>query len=209
MTTTAFQYIFDNAAQISINKRAVVAQSITRDQTVRTVSRGGQVWRFDVTMPSGMLWSEARPYIEAIDAADRFTTGQVQINNSGYNSWLMPYQGNSANTTGFAADVTQGTNTITLTSSPTTTSGYKFKTGDLIQLGSSGKVYSVASNVAYNSNTVTLNRPVLDSTATGVSLVVGPSVTFNVVCLEIPNWVISQRNVVSWSGSFKFTEALV
>lgn len=209
MTTTAFQYIFDNAAAISINKRAVVAQSVTRDQTVRTVSRGGQVWRFEVTMPSGMVWSDVRGKIEAIDAADRFTTGQVQINNSGYNSWLMPYQGNSANTTGFVANVTQGTNTITLTTSPTTSSGYKFKAGDLIQLGSTGKVYTVSSDVAYNSNTVTLNRPVLDSTATGVSLVVGPSVTWNVVCLEIPNWTINQRNIVTWSGPFKFTEALV
>ena len=69
MTTTAFQYVFDNAESISIDRRAVTAQTMTRDNTVRTVSRGGQVWRFDVKLPDGPTWSGARPYITAIDYA--------------------------------------------------------------------------------------------------------------------------------------------
>ena len=73
MTTTAFQYVFDNAESISFDRRAVTAQTISRDQTVRTVSRGGQIWKFNVALPNGIRWSEARPYIEAIDAADRRT----------------------------------------------------------------------------------------------------------------------------------------
>ena len=207
MTTTAFQYVFDNAESISINRRAVTAQTISRDQTVRTVSRGGQIWRFDVKLPDGIRWSEARKYIEAIDYADRYTQGIVQINNSGYNSWLTPYQGTAANTSAIAASWTQGASTITLTSGQAA-SGYNFKAGDIVQLTSSGRVYSVASDVAYNSNTVTLNRPILDSTGSG-TLVVGPAVNWTVICTELPQWTIFARDQVSWSGSFTFYEALV
>jgi hypothetical protein len=61
MTTTAFQYVFDNAESISINRRSTTAQTISRNNTVRTVSRGGNVWRFEVKLPDGIRWSDARP----------------------------------------------------------------------------------------------------------------------------------------------------
>lgn len=207
MTTTAFQVIFDKAESISINTRATVAQTISRSNVVRAVKRGGQVWRFEVKLPDGLPWDELRPYIAGIDTADRYTTGTVQINNSGYNSWMTPYQGNSANSTGFAASWTKGSNTITLTTSPTTTTGYKFKAGDFIQLNT-GRCYVVAANVAYNSNTVTLNRPVLDTTGSG-ALKVGPACTWTVICTSIPSWNIAARNQVSWSGAFTFYESML
>ena len=207
--TTAFQWVFDNAESISIDRKAVVAQTTSRDQTIRSVSRGGQVWRFEVKLPDGIRWSDARSYIEAIDYADRYTTANVQINNAGYNSWLTPYQGNSINSTGFFANVQQGATTISLNASPTTTSGLKFRTGDIVQLGTGNRVYSVVANVAYNSNTVTLNRPILDTTNTNVNILVGPTVTWRVVCAELPSWTIFARDQVSWSGSFKFVEYML
>jgi hypothetical protein len=205
MTTTAFQVIFDRAESITIDKRAITAQTISRNQTTRVVSRGGQIWRFDVRMPDGMPWTEMRPYIEAIEAADRYTVGTVQLNNAGYNSWFMKYQGNSVSTAGFTASATLGSSSIALTLSPTTVSGYKFRAGDLIQLGS-GNVYSVLNDVFYNSNTVILNRPVKDATGT-YSLIVGPDVTFKIICTALPTWEIFARNQVRWSGSFTFFEA--
>lgn len=207
--TTAFQYIFDNAETISIDRKAVVAQTVTRDQTLRSVSRGGKVWRFDVKLPDGIPWSTARPYIEAIDYADRYTVGNVQINNAGYNAWLTPYQGNAVNSTGFYSNVKLGNTSITLSASPTISSGNKFVRGDLIQLGPNGKVYSVAADVPYTSNTVTLNRPIIDANVANVNLQVGPAVTWRVVCTELPTWTIMSRDQVSWSGSFKFMEYLL
>lgn len=203
MTTSAFQYVFNKAAQISINRRAVTAQTTARDNTVRTISRGGQIWRFEVTMPKGLPWTEARPYIEAIDYADRYTQGTVQLNNTGYNTWLSPYQGTATSMTG---SWTQGSNTLTITAGQAS-SGYNFRAGDFVQLGT-GRVYSVVSDVAYNSNTVTLNRPVLDTSGTG-SLVVGPNVTWTVTCVQMPTWSLQPVNIVSWSGSFVFYEAMV
>lgn len=209
MTTTAFQTIFDKAQSISINRRAVTAQTISRDNTVRSVSRGGQVWRFEVKLPDGIAWTDLRSVIEAIDHADRYTTGAVQINHSGYNSWLMPYQGDCPSTTGFTVTATQGTNELTMTATPTTlgTGKFYFKAGDLIQLGS-GKVYSVIEDVPNTATTIKVNRPVLDASGS-YSLVVGPNVTWNVICVEMPQWTIFARNQVSWNGSFTFYEAMV
>lgn len=204
MTTTAFQYVFNNAESISIDRRGVTAQTVSRSNVIRTVSRGGQVWRFEVKLPDGPRWSDLRPYIEAIDYADRYTTGLVQINNANYNDWLTPYQGNAANPAAITASWTQGTNTVTLTGGQAA-SGYNFKAGDFIQLGSSGRVYSVVSNVAYNSNTVTVNRPVIDATGSG-TLITGTNVTWSVICTELPKWTIFARDQVSWSGAFVFYE---
>lgn len=206
MTTTAFQYVFNNAESINFNRKAVVASTTTRSGIVRTASRGGQIWRFEVKLPDGMPWTTARSYIEKIDAADRFTDGNVQINNSGYNDWLTKYQGNVSNTSAVAASWVQGAQSITLTSGQAG-SGYNFKAGDLIQLGSTGKVYSVTSDVAYNSNTVPVNRPVIDSTGSG-TLAIGTAVTWNVICVDLPQWTIFARDQVSWSGPFVFSEVI-
>lgn len=204
--TTAFQTVIDRAESISINRKAVVSQTISRDQTVRSTSRGGQIWRFDVKMADGIPWSQIRGAIEAIDNADRYTSGNISLNTTG-TSWFMGYQGNSISTSGFVGTATQGSTSLTLTSSPTTSSGYKFKAGDLIQLGTGGRVYSVVSDVAYNSNSVTLNRPVIDASGSK-TLVVGANVAFKVVCQQLPDWTIFSRNQVSWTGNFIFVEDL-
>jgi hypothetical protein len=85
--------------------------------------------------------------------------------------------------------------------------GFKFKAGDFIQLGTSGKVYSVAEDVTPTQTVVTLNRPVRDNTGT-YTLLVGQAVNWNVVCVEFPQWTIFARNQVSWSGPFRFAEVL-
>jgi hypothetical protein len=204
----SFQWIIDYAETISINSKKVVASTTARDGTTRAVSRGGQVWRFEVKLPDGITWSELRPYITASETLDRVTSANIQINNGGQN-WFIKYQGNSVNKTGFVASITQGANSLTLTTSPTTSSGYKFRAGDYIQLGSTGKVYRVTADVAYNSNTVNLHRPIIESTATGVSLRVAENCVWNVICINYPEWTLMARDQVSWSGPFVFAENLV
>jgi len=205
----SFQNVINYAESIGINRLKVVASTTSRDGTVRSVSRGGQVWRFDVRLPDGMRWSDDwRSKISQLEALDRTTTGTFQLNTTGM-EWFSKYQGNSVNSTGFVATIVQGSTSITLTTSPTTSSGFKFKAGDLIQLGASGKVYTVAADVAFNSNTVTLHRPCLEASASGVALRVGPNCVFSVVCTEFPQWNLFARDQVSWSGPFVFSEALV
>jgi hypothetical protein len=206
MTTTAFQFVFDRAESIQWDKTATVAQTISRDNTVRSVSRGGQTWRFTVRLPDGMPWQEMRPLIEEAMAADRVTVGNVQINQAGYNTWLNNYQGNCADRTSFVATATQGWANVTLTANAAITSGSKFRAGDIIQLGGAGNVYTVANTVSSSSNTVYLNRAVVDATGS-YALRVGPDVYWQVICTQLPTYTITGYKQVTWSGEFVFYEA--
>lgn len=203
----SFQWIIDNAESISINRKKTVASTTARDGTTRSVSRGGQVWRFDVKLPDGPRWTDIRQYITQAESLDRVTAANIQFNDTGHD-WFVGYQGNSVNYTGFQASWTQNATSITLTTSPTTSSGYKFRAGDIIQLGSSGKVYTVSADVAYNSNTVNLHRPVIEASGSA-TLRVAENCVFNVLCVQFPEWTLFARDQVSWSGPFVFVENLV
>ena len=202
----SFQFAIDNAESISINRMKVVASTQARDGTVRAVSRGGQVWTFTVKLPDGPAWTDYRGDISKMEALDRVTTANISLNTTGQ-EWLWQYQGNCANTSAITATVPSSGNTITLTGGQAA-SGFNFKAGDFIQLGASGKCYTVAADVAFNSNTVTLNRPLLDS-AGNVTLRVAGNCVFNVICTQFPQWTIFARDQVSWDGPFVFVENLV
>ena len=210
MTTQAIQWVFDNAAAISINKRAIVAQTVSRDQTVRTTSRGGQIWRFDVTMPAALSWDQARPYIAGLEKLDKHTSGTVSVNSSGYTSWMNKYQGDSASTVGFTASWTTG-NTITLTAYPgshgLTNGEITLKAGDWLQLGTTGGVYEVTTDVVYPATTVNLHRPLIDSASNG-SIRLSSLCEWPVVCVQFPNWTITDINLVSFDGPFRFFEVM-
>ena len=205
--TTAFQTVIDNAEAISFNRRKKVAQTTSRDGTVKSTSLGGQIWEFEVSLPNGPKWSEYRPLIEKMEALDRVTVGTIQINKAAH-SWLTGYQGNLSSLSGIGVSFTSG-NTVTITSGATGLSAgqFRFKSGDLIQLGSSGKVYSVVDDVAHNGTTITLNRPVREA-AGSYTLVVGQNVTWSVICVQFPKWTVFARDQVGWDGPFVFAEAI-
>jgi hypothetical protein len=208
----SFQPIIDNAASISINRKKKVAQTVSRDGTVKATSLGGQTWEFEVRLPDGPRWEDYRSIIEQAENLDRISTGEIRLNNAGFD-WLVPYRGDLSNTADvlgspITVSFTSG-NTVTITGGGTGLSSgqFRFRSGDLIQLGSSGKVYSVVYDVAHNGTTITLNRPVREA-AGSYTLSVGRAVVFNVICVQFPQWTIFERNQISWSGPFIFAEAI-
>lgn len=126
----AFQWIFDKAASISAIDRSIVAQTITRNNTVRAVSRGNGIMKFTVQMPAGMRWSDVATFISAIDAAGMHTVENVQLSNANYTAWMHN------------GDFTPGQN-------------------------------------------------------------------WDVICVQMPEWVISDRDLVTWTGPFVFYESVV
>lgn len=205
--TTAFQTAFDYAETISIFKRKKVSQTQSRDGTVKTTNLGGQAWQFEVQMPSGPKWTVFRPLIEKMEALDRVTVGSVQINHPGQ-AWITKYQGDFTNTANIQVTFASG-NTLTYSGGGgnTLSAGqYKFRAGDLIQLGT-GAVYSVVDDVPYNSNTITVHRPVREPSDI-YTIKVGQAVVWNVICTQFPNWTLSAYDQISWSGPFVFAEAL-
>jgi hypothetical protein len=203
--TTAFQTVFDNAEQISFNRRKKVATTTSRSGVVKATSIGGQVWEFEVLLPSGPAWTDYRPLIEKMEALDRVTVGQVQINKAGQ-EWITGYRGDLTNITAVTVSYSSG-NTVTITGGATLGSGFRFKSGDVIQLGTSGAVYSVVDDVAYNATTVTLHRPVREAAGT-YTLRVGANVVWNVLCVSFPKWNLFSRDQVGWDGPFVFVEAI-
>ena len=193
----SFQWIIDNAEDIQINKRGVVSQTVARDQTVRSLSRGGVIWRFTVTPSSGLRYNDAgvRSYIEAIDNLDRLSAFYANFSHFS----LFAYQGTSAPT---SITVTQGSNTASVSGG----SGTKLKSGDIVQLTGQPRVYSVYGDVT--ATNVILNRPVLETTGT-YSLTVGSACSFKLICVQIPDYKITPGNIIQWSGPFIFTESLL
>lgn len=205
MTTTAFQTVIDNAESISFNRKRKIAQTTSRDGTVKTTSLGGQTWEFEVKLPDGPKWSDYRGLIEKMEALDRVTVGQIKINDTGM-SWLYQYQGNLSNISSVYVSYTSG-NTLTITAGGTLGSGYKFKAGDIIQLGTTGSVYTVTEDVPYTSNTITVHRPIREA-AGSYNLKIAQNATWNVICVQFPKWTIFARDQISWDGPFIFAEAI-
>jgi hypothetical protein len=205
--TTAFQQVINNAESISIFKRKRVAQTQARDGTVRSMSLGGQTWEFSVRLPDGPRWTDYRGIIEQIEALDRVTVGTIQINNPGH-SWLSQYQGDLSNPNVTTVSAS-GSNTLVIDSVSNALSPgqFRFRSGDIIQLGTTGSVYTVVNDVIHNGTLITVNRPIREALGT-YTLRVGPQVTWKVICTSFPNWTLFARDQVSWSGEFVFAEAL-
>lgn len=207
----SFQWIIDNAEQISIDRAEVVGQSITRNQTVRATSRGASIWKFTVKLPDGLPYETWRPYISLSEKTGRVTTSSIQIGlyNTGHR-WINGYQGDSANYTGFTATYTKGQTGMTLVTVPTTANGsYYLRAGDIVQLGSSGRVYTVAADVIAPNKTVQLHRPIIDNSVTGGAIKVAENCSWTVICTQFPTWNLFAKNQVAWSGPFVFYENMV
>ena len=204
--TTAYQTVFDNATTISINKRKTVAQTVSRDGTVRGSSMGGQKFTFEVALPAGPKYSDYRSLIEKMETLDKTTVATVNLADAGHD-YISGYLGDFASPNSVQVNFTSG-NTLTITSNPEVlTSGqFKFKAGDFIQLGSNS-VYTVADDVAHDSDTITVHRPVLE--AAGLYTVnVGQSVNWQVICVNFPQWEIFGYDQVRWQGKFIFAESV-
>lgn len=206
--STGFQYIFDNASEIRINKQPTVAQTVSRDGTIRATSRGGNVWSFQVTPPPAVAWSELRGVLESIQSKGRHTSENIQLNASGYTAWMVPYLGDSDTVSGFEVDTISGNTCAIKTygSGHNLTSGEKtFKSGDLIQLGTTGHVYTVVSDVTYPATAITVHRPIIETDAT-YALNIGPNCIFKVFCTRMPDPKITDFKLARFDGTFEFVE---
>jgi hypothetical protein len=101
---------------------------------------------------------------------------------------------------------TQGATSLTVNTN-TSNSNFRLKKGDYIQLGSTGKVYSVTNDQTSLTSAIGVHRPILDATA-NYNLVIGTNVTWDVICVQWPNYTIFGYDQVSWSGPFIFVEAI-
>jgi hypothetical protein len=210
----SLQYLIDNAASIGIDRKPVVAQTISRDGTVRSVSRGGAVWQFDIRLPDGPPWQLAREIITEVENFGRITPDTVQF--SALNlAWLFGYMGTQANPSTVTVSIPGGAvyDQLNITGGVSITSGVLFSAGDIIQMTdgtNTGKVYTVREEVAWNDTIIKLHRPfVNEPTYSGtINLNVGGDCEFRVICVQYPQFNIFSRDQISWDGSFVLQEVI-
>jgi hypothetical protein len=203
----AFQWIINNATALSIDGRGVVAATSTRENVVRTVSRGGRVWKFTVTPSPGATYLAARPYLAKLDQMDRITIANINFNHAGFEN-IIGYLGSG--NSGFSVVVPVGTSVTTCTvTAGGLPSGYVARAGDWMQIGSTGSVYQVVEDPSPgNGVSVTLNRPI-DEAAGTYPAYFGASVNWDVLCVQRPTWNLQPAGanmLVNWSGDFVFYE---
>jgi hypothetical protein len=75
----SFQWVFNNAETLSINRLDNVGSTQSRDGTVKAVNRGTPKKIFTVKLPNGPRWSVIRTDIVAAEALDRYTTAAITI----------------------------------------------------------------------------------------------------------------------------------
>lgn len=203
----SFQFVIDNAAELSVNRKPIVGQTISRGSVVRSVTRGTAVWQFDVRLPNGPRWSDYRPAITAIETLNQIESDTIKFNNPGLD-WFAGYRGNNSNPNAIEVEIenSQFTNRINIVSAPTQTEGFIFRIGDVIQLGSEGRCYTVTKDVAFNQTEIELHRPLINEPIGIKTLRVGPACEWLVRCINFPSWTIFGRDQVAWNGTFVFLE---
>lgn len=210
--TTAFQWVFDNAVDVQINKRGVVAQTTSRDQTIRAVSRGGQIWRFSVTPCPGLRWQDpgVRAYIEQLDQADRIESQLVNFNTTGL-TFIFKYRGGVTNFASTAIAATTGQTEVTLLGFPPVdpTNQFIAKVGDVFQLSEGGRVYTVREDAPSSQSIIKLNRPISEASGTFTNASFGEIVDWKLICTSMPYYKITPTGIIEWSGNFEFTESLL
>ncbi len=75
----SFQWIVNMAESISLDKKQMIGQNVTRSGVVRAVSRGAQPVRITVKVPDGARWSDLSSNIAAATALDRYQTAVITI----------------------------------------------------------------------------------------------------------------------------------
>jgi hypothetical protein len=224
----SIQTIIDKAQAIEFDRRAVVAQSVSRSQRIKTAERNtGQPLQMTVTPPGMLRYSANRGVIEAIMTTDRVTEVQVNLANNSKLNYLTSYQGglrlNQAQAVTISAftltSMTLGNlptigSTTTNTTTFVTSSTVIFASGDYIQPAGSRYPYIVSNTVIRGTDSVvtaTVHRNLITSEATTVTgaILVGNSCTFRMIVNTLPTYKLVSNDRVQFTGDFSLIEKII
>jgi hypothetical protein len=214
----SIQSIINNAQQIEIDRRRMVGQTMSRSQRLKTAERStSQPWKFKVSPPALLPWTEGRVIAETIELGDRVSEYEISLNGNTGMNYITAYQGSMTTVQRAALTISStGTSTLTLTTLPSVTSStVLFAVGDFIQPANSRYPYTVTAAVLRGSNTttsVTLNRPII--TSEGINLIgqgvrVGNSCTWRVVVATMPTYSLIYGQQMQYNGDFELVEKVI
>jgi hypothetical protein len=89
----AFQWIFDTAESISINRLQNTSITTSRSGIIKTISRGTPSKIITVKLPDGLPWSSYASLIAEAEAADRIDVETITISSTKF-PWMTTVTGN-------------------------------------------------------------------------------------------------------------------
>ena len=216
----SLQYIIDTAEGIEIERNAVVAQTVSRNQKIITATRNSnKPWRFTVSPSTGLLYVNVRTTLEQLYVTDRHTEATVKLGNVAGQSWLVDYRGapgyTNAESLMTIGGYTGNVFTISLSGAVASlpSNSVLFYAGDIMQPKNSRYPYAVSSNIIRgtgNSVSVTVNRGIIaDANLVNQQIYVGKNCSYKVIATNLPKMGVNADRRVTFSGSFELTEVVL
>lgn len=215
----SLQTIIDNATFITIKRKKLASQSVSRSGRVLTAEvASAEPYRFIVGMHEGLTYSTNRDLVESLDSLDVTVESTIDIGgtNSGLN-YITSYQGGM--TSGQVNQVTvtsaSASNIVLNTSAVTgSTPANAFKKGDYIQLDTNYRYpYTVTADVAWNGTSITvpIHRPFIpqDSyTVSGKGINVGVDAEWHVKVVNKVDYSVVPHDRIAFGGEFELVEII-
>ena len=209
----SIQTFLDRATFLTVDKRKVSAQTITRSGQVKTAEvASANPYRFAFGVTAGYTYSENRGSLEDLDSLDITVEEQIDIGTTNTNlSYLTALQG----TLGGSPTITSASGlSIVVSTGGATGSGVALKKGDFIQPGSGYRYpYQVTADVNWNASTITvpIHRPFITQTGYSVSLkplLLGSAVTWNVKMVNKPSYTVLPHDRFSLDNDVELVEII-
>jgi len=210
----SLQTIVDNATYVTIYRKKIAGQSISRSGRLLTSEVVSAVpYQFTSGMHSGLQYSTNRGLTEDLNALDVTEEATIDIGttNTGL-AYITAYQGDSTGI-GAVTCVSASGSTLTVNASSAGSGTFLFKKGDYIQPASSYRYpYQVTADVAHTTSSsvsIPLSRPFIpqDSyTLSGKGIVVGSAVSWKVKLINKPKYSVMPGDILQFDSEFEYLE---
>lgn len=209
----SIQTFLNRATFLTVDKRKVSAQTITRSGQVKTAEvASANPYRFAFGVTAGYTYSENRGALEDLDSLDITVEEQIDIGTTNTNlSYLTALQG----TLGGSPTITSASGlSIVVNTSGATGSGTALKKGDFIQPGTGYRYpYQVTADVTWNASSITvpIHRPFITQsgyTVSGKPLLLGSAVTWNVKMVNKPSYTVLPHDRFSLDNDVELVEII-
>ena len=210
----SLQTIVDNATFVTIYRKKIAGQSISRSGRLLTSEVVSAVpYQFTSGMRGGLQYSTNRGLTEDLNALDVTEEATIDIGTTNTSlSYITAYQGDSTGI-GAVSCVSATGSTLVVDASSAGAGTFLFKKGDYIQPASSYRYpYQVTADVAHTTSSsvsIPLSRPFIpqDSyTLASKGIVVGSAVTWRVKMLNKPKYSVIPGDLLEFDNDFEFLE---
>jgi hypothetical protein len=221
--------ILSISESVGIEDQRFIGQMMSRNQRIATSEIiGVQPFGFDMKPMNYLLYSQNRPLLSTLRAADRQFEQYLNFGATGWVNYIA-YQGDmsSAEITACQYQITSANKTIVLGSLPTMgATEFIVKTGDFLQIDR--YAYIATANVQRGSGStvnIPVHRTIMTTLASPMNAVIGQygitqsiggntftGVTFPVILQQYPQYTLipmTNDSFIQWSGSFKAIEAVL